>query len=286
MTSLSTRIAIAGFAALIPFASAGTAYAQAGAVDPALQQNVTADERHSPAGEAATLTAGHADIGPIITGEGMGQTMRLKVRDDHVQPPVWRELSDVTVTVPDQAAIMLPDAREYQFTGGEPGQPVWVLPQTEAADVPWLGWNTQHPGLIATGAQGVTLSLTEVTGPGQFSLFLQNGGFEAPQVLWNSAEDMPQELWVDMNTHTHANWVFSAPGTYELTVTATATSPDGSTFTHSAPLRFEVGSQEAREKYTPASSPTWGYALVAVVVLAVLIAVAFVVRNRRAGGEG
>lgn len=280
MITRTTRIV----AALLPYGA--FAHAQDGAVDPALQQHVDTNEDHAPAGQAATLTAGHADIGPTLTGDGASRTMSLKVRDDHAQPPVWRELSDVTVAVPDHAAITLPDDRAYDFTGGEAGTPVWVLPQTEATDIPWLGWNTQHPGLIESGAQGVTLSLTNVEGPGRFSLFLQNGGFEAPQVLWNSAEHLPQDLWVDMNTHTHANWVFSAPGTYELTVTATATGADGSTYTASAPLRFEVGSEHARAEYSPASSNTWLYVLVAVVVLALLIGVAVVVRRRRTtGGE-
>ncbi|PFG27260.1 choice-of-anchor M domain-containing protein [Corynebacterium renale] len=284
MTTRATRIAtVSLIAALIPSALIAPAH---GHVDPALQQHVDANERHAPAGESATLTAGHADIGPTITDDGGARTMSLKVRDDHAQPPVWRELSDVTVNVPDHAAITLPDDRAYDFTGGEAGKPVWVLPQTEATDVPWLGWNTQHPGLIESGAQGVTLSLTQVEGPGQFSLFLQNGGFEAPQVLWNSAENLPQDLWVDMNTHTHANWVFSAPGTYELTVTATATGADGTEYSATAPLRFEVGSEQARAEYTPASSTTWLYIVAAAVIIAVLVGAAVAVRRRRsAGGE-
>ena len=56
------------------------------------------------------------------------------------------------------------------------------------------------------------MTLTGVQGPGSLIVYLQSGDFAEPEVLWDSAEPNPQPVWVDVNTHTHANWVFSKPG--------------------------------------------------------------------------
>ncbi|WP_448852956.1 choice-of-anchor M domain-containing protein [Corynebacterium frankenforstense] len=208
-----------------------------GAEDPALEQTVDADESVAPAGTPAELTAGHADIGPVLTDDGV----ELMVRDDHAEPPVWRHLDDVVVRVPDAAQQTLPEEGDLSFTGAEPGQDVWVVPQTELAGVPWLGWNTQHPGVVDYADRGVTLELAGFDGPGRFSLFLQNGGFEEPQVLWNSAEEGRQGLWVDSNTHTHANWVFTEPGVYHVAVRVLVTGRDGTERADTRALTFAVG---------------------------------------------
>lgn len=60
-------------------------------------------------------------------------------------------------------------------------------------------------------------------------------------MLWSSTKSEPQKLWVEKNTHTHANWVFTAPGEYLLKVTASAELSDGSTVTDTRYLKFAVG---------------------------------------------
>ena len=92
------------------------------------------------------------------------------------------------------------------------------MPQTEQAEVPWLGWNTQAPSLNESVDRGVTMEFLGHTGPGEFSMFLQNGGFEPPQLLWSTAEQKTDGFWVDLGTHTHANWVFTEPGIHQVRV--------------------------------------------------------------------
>ena len=60
-------------------------------------------------------------------------------------------------------------------------------------------------------------------------------------MLWSSTKSEPQKLWVEKNTHTHANWVFTAPGEYLLKVTASAELSDGSTVSDTRYLKFAVG---------------------------------------------
>ena len=118
---------------------------------------------------------------------------------------------------------------------------MYVIPQTETKGVIWPGWNTQDPQLVSKLNRGVNLTLEQVSGPGTFSLYLENGNFSAPQVLWSSTKSEPQKLWVEKNTHTHANWVFTAPGEYLLKVTASAELSDGSTVSDTRYLKFAVG---------------------------------------------
>ena len=59
------------------------------------------------------------------------------------------------------------------------------------------------------------LTLHGVQGPGDVYVFLQEGVAGAPNVLWDSDQAFPQDLWMDVNTHVHANWVFTEPGVYD-----------------------------------------------------------------------
>ncbi|MCZ9309539.1 choice-of-anchor M domain-containing protein [Corynebacterium uberis] len=206
-----------------------------------LDQHVSADESIVPPGTQATLEEGHADMGPAF----VNGTFDLLVRDDSVSPPVHRHAEDLVFKVGEGAQMPLPEASEggkdYQFTGAKPGAQVWVIPQTQVTGVPWLGWNTQAPSLGEQVDTGVDLEFMGHQGPGHFSVFLQAGGFAAPQKVWTSTEDAPQKAWVEMNSHAHANWVFTQPGIHLVAVRATATLRDGTTASTTRVLRFAVG---------------------------------------------
>lgn len=210
--------------------------------DPALKQNVSDKEEHIPAGTKHVFDRGHADLGMRLDGGKLD----VQLRDDAQEKPVWRVLDDVVFDVSDKSKQQLPADGGYEFTGAQPGQEVWVLPQTEVQGVPWLGWNTQSPALIAQASRGVTMEYLGHQGPGQMSMFLQAGGFEKPQELWNSAQPIPQELWVDLNTHTHANWVFTEPGVHQVAMGVRVKMKDGSEKTVTKVLKFAVGVDPAQ----------------------------------------
>ena len=183
------------------------------------------------------FSRGHADLGMRLDGGKLD----VQLRDDAEEKPIWRVLDDVVFDVSDKAKQQLPADGGYEFTGAQSGQEVWVLPQTEVQGVPWLGWNTQSPALIAQASRGVTMEYLGHQGPGQMSMFLQAGGFEQPQELWNSAQPTPQDLWVDLNTHTHANWVFTEPGVHRVAMGVRVKLKDGSEKTTTKVLNFAVG---------------------------------------------
>lgn len=203
--------------------------------DPALEQQI--GEEQDVAIGSAVLSSGHVDIGPIVDGDGW----RLMVHDDTVTPSVWRDPSATVLQVGDAALVQGPDDETYAFLGAEPGEPVHVVSQTQQPDVVWVGWNTQHPRVMDLIDRGVTLTMLGVEGPGQLTVYLQSGNFGAPEVLWSSAEEGDQSIWVDVNTHTHANWVFTEPGVYLVRVQAEAELRDGTAERAVADLRFAVG---------------------------------------------
>lgn len=207
--------------------------------DPNLEQRIDAEQRIVTGRKV--LSAGHVDVGPrFVDG-----TWTLMVHDDAVKAggkeSVWRHADKTVLQVTDDAVLQVPDDPAYAFLPSEPGADVHVVPQTQDPDVVWVGWNTQDPEVMDTIDRGVTMTLTDIQGPGDLVVYLQSGDFAEPKVLWDSTGES-KPVWVDVNTHTHANWVFSAPGVYLVQVKLSADLIDGSTVSDTRELRFAVGS--------------------------------------------
>lgn len=209
-----------------------TAVAQPSSDD--LDQSIDADQ--PVATDRAVLARGHVDLGPrYVDGE-----WTLMVHDDSADPSVWRSLDRSVFQVSDGALLPVPEDPAYSFAG-EPGTRVYVVPQVQNPDVAWIGWNTQDPEVMETIDGGVTLTLTGLDGPGELFVYLQAGNFGDADVLWDSTEDERQDIWVDVNTHTHANWIFTEPGVYLVQVEVAADLVDDRTVSDTATLRFAIG---------------------------------------------
>jgi surface-anchored protein len=154
------------------------------------------------------------------------------------------------VRVNDASILNVPDDPAYDFLGLPAGTPVHVVPQTQKSDVAWMGWNTQEPQFMSAVTGGVTLTLEGVQGPGDVVVYLQNGNFGAPDVLWNTRSAFPQDSWVEINTHTHANWTFSEPGVYLAKLSLSTETLAGEPISTEGVLRFAVGdSTDAQEAF-------------------------------------
>lgn len=195
---------------------------------------------------AAILSSGHVDVGPrFVDGR-----FTLQVYAE----PDWRAPESTVLHVTDAAIEQVPDDPAYAFL---PRGDVFVIPQTQNPDVVWLGWSTQDAVVKERVDRGVTMTLAGVQGPGELSVYLQSGDFGEPQVL----SDDP--IWVDTNTHTHANWVFSQPGVYLVRLKLEAELKDGRAVSDTRELRFAVGSRTspeaavaARWRTTAAAAPS------------------------------
>ena len=219
--------------------------------DPDLAQSVAAHEEWS--NEASEISAGHVDLGPrLIDGQ-----WRAGLRHDAESGAVWRDPNQTVLRVNDAAIMTAPNSADYPFLADVAGKPVYVVPQTQNPSVVWLGWNTQDPAVTATIDRGLTMRVGPVSGPGRAWLFLQSGTFGKPLLLADSGA-APGDVWIDSGTHVHANWAFSAPGTYTATVTFLGTTTAGEAVNASTTLRFAVGdaasASEALAMAAPAAS--------------------------------
>lgn len=219
-----------------PVISAGAEQAP----EPDLDQTIDPDQE--VVADTAELTSGHIDVGPrFIEGAWTLMIHDDAAHDDETASSVWRHPDDAVFRVHDRAVLPVPEGDAYAFLGVEGGGDVHVVPQTQDPEVIWLGWNTQDPEVMDTIDRGVTLSLVGTEGPGHLVVYLQSGAFEEPDVVWDSRDGEIQAAWIPVNTHAHANWVFTEPGTHLVELEVAADLIDGTTVTDRQVLRFAVG---------------------------------------------
>lgn len=204
--------------------------------DPNLAQSVSSDE--AQASGRHVIERGHVDVGPrVVDGE-----WTVMARDDSGDTPVWRDPNEVVLKVGDASKLPAPTDSAYAFMEGKEGQEWYIIPQTENHEVVWLGWNTQDPEVTRLVERGATMSIGPVEGPGRSWMFLQDGTFGEPRLLIDGQKKEAQDVWVDVNTHVHANWVFTEPGVYTAALRFSAKTTDGQNLSASTTLRFAVGS--------------------------------------------
>ena len=163
-----------------------------------------------------TLTSGHVDVLDIDYAAG---ALTLDVLDGTGTTTVERAPADVVFQVPAAAQITVPATAGRSFLGAA-GSTAWVLPQSSTAGLLWAGWNTTDVASGVLQGNTVTVKLTGVSGPGAFSVYTVSGG--TPTRLFDSSDGLPDSRTVARNVHTHANWGFTAAGTYTVTFEVTA----------------------------------------------------------------
>ncbi|MBB5837632.1 TIGR03773 family transporter-associated surface protein [Kribbella italica] len=189
-------------------------------------------------GSQVALTTGHADYAVRIENGRLTSRVKDGTRTGSL---VWREPNQVTVRLGTAAETTAPGGA-FGFLG-KAGAKLWQIPQTQKDGVVWLGWNTEE--LAANQVTGaVDWRLDRVSGPGKVSVF-EFDSFGQPKVVFDSSNGLPDTTKVPLGTHAHGNWAFTAPGTYRVTFTHSATLTNGTKVTDTADLTFEVGTSAA-----------------------------------------
>ncbi|MEV0903148.1 choice-of-anchor M domain-containing protein [Actinoplanes sp. NPDC049802] len=153
-----------------------------------------------------TLTSGHVDVLDVDYTAG---ELTLAVNDQVTE----RNPADVIFQVPAAAKITVPSGGNWSFLGS-PGATAWVLPQGNTSGLLWAGWNTAEVPSGVFQSNSVTFRLNSFTGPGHVSVYTVSAG--TPTRLFDSSNGLPDTRNVTYNAHTHANWGFTAAGTYTL----------------------------------------------------------------------
>lgn len=179
----------------------------------------------APVARALTLTEGHIDAFYVTSD------LTLALKDD------------AGLHAPEDVTLAIPASAYQEETAAILGEGAYFLPQAQDPDLIWPGWDTTESGTP------LSIQFLDVQGPGSVYLFSQGTfGGTAPLLDGDSLEltsgsAIPQ----DHPGHVHANWAFTAPGTYTMTVKAVA--PDGRE-TNTATYRWVVGNAEEAEEET------------------------------------
>lgn len=128
----------------------------------------------------------------------------------------------------------------YAFLGAA-GSSVWTAPQDNPGDgILWPGFSTEGVPMGMVDDEQITLRLEALSGPGTVHIY-QTDAFNVPTRRLSSTGTDYRAWTLATGAHVHANWAFSAAGTYALTFSATG-SVNGSHVTVLQTYTFIVGS--------------------------------------------
>jgi len=182
-------------------------------------------------GQAQTLwTAGHGDLGIHFHGGGLEPHWHLGEDNETVVldgVPQSFGAAGTEYEAPDLVAETglsspRPVGTSWDFLGNSAGDPVYLFPEPEDFSTPYLGIGTE--GLdVADWNGNITLTLSGMTGPGEFSLYISGA---TPTVLMASNDGITSgdSISIAPDSHLHYNWAFSQQGTYTLDFTVEGTS--------------------------------------------------------------
>lgn len=184
------------------------------------------------ASASSIFTGGHGDFavgfheGEFEFGYHLGEDSDTAIVDGMVVNDAEFEAGELIVRVTEQLMVAPgTDANLLNGTGATVGSLIYLISQdADGISGPILGIGTEELEQ-PTGVtwSDVTYTLNSSTGPGLFSLFLNDGGvlnFGISEALAINSFTFPA------GGHEERNWVFTQPGTYELNFTAAATRTD------------------------------------------------------------
>ncbi|MFN0069160.1 MAG: choice-of-anchor M domain-containing protein [Limisphaerales bacterium] len=175
---------------------------------------------------------------------------------EHSPPTVWFDVSA-------GAEAVVPAGAQWGFLGQAAGEPLWILPQVQDPDLPWLGTSTEGTAAGVLQNNDMRLTLTAAAGPGAFSLFTVSA-FGTPNAVMTTSDGLSAADAINTraNRHAHYNWAFTEPGTYLLTFQASGT-PVGAAsplFSDAVTLEFRVVPEPSAPLLLAAGLLAWRWA--------------------------
>lgn len=248
---------------VVPCADGGQATAPGGDdVDPQDPQDPQWDVANGSLTDsgAVILNDGHVDVASLLDGGDL--TTRVKDTTASATP-VWRDPASTVLQLLPDSQTTVPDSTTYRFLGSA-GSRVWQVTETQQQGLLWPGWSTEAIPAAAT-VGGVTWSLTDVSGPGEFALYTSDPtSLGAVDVQFSTRDGITaaDSFMIDKSTHAHGSWAFSAQGLYCLAFTRSATLSSGAGASDSFVLAVAVGEVDVTAVNpagcftTPAGRPT------------------------------
>lgn len=174
----------------------------------------------APSGRSAELiTNGHYDLN-VTFSNNVGWAFNWYNFDNEARIP--SPLIDIAVM---EAARTTVPGNGFSALGASPGDPVWILPQTQTPDITFLGYRMADADpnefFALFGTPIVGLKVTEVRGSGPDRGGFFSGyqtGLGTPTFQYTSADgfDNNDAIAVPLGAHAHYSWAFTKPGEYQV----------------------------------------------------------------------
>lgn len=198
--------------------------------------------RPGPAPKAAP-PAGSSGGSSSASNSGSGNAqctpgLQPQIKDDTTSPAQWRPAQGATFYLSSNAEVNLPSN-----VGTVPQGKAWMIGATQVAGVPWLGANTQHESMHEHLASSVRWDITGFSGPGPMTVYSQGqlGQIVGEEWFRAAGGGYQGSKAIPRNTHVHPNWVFGAPGHYQVNITQSAQLNNGKKVSGNATINFVVG---------------------------------------------
>ena len=150
----------------------------------------------------------HTDIAAYTSVDA---PFRMAVQSDLDAQSLQKDLKQVTRVrlSPSKVVIWVKPGAKVS------GENVWQIPQTQNYSIIWLGWNNQS---LAPKVP-VTWKLNSLKGPGNLTIWTQGNLGAGRNIILSNTDASHKQYLMEANTHTHANWSFTAQGYYTLNIT-------------------------------------------------------------------
>jgi surface-anchored protein len=200
---------------------------------------LTAAMAPAQASHRVVLSEGHVDVLDIGFEDGQ---LGVVVHDETVEPGVERDPNTVLFQVKPEAETTVPaGAPQFAFLG-DPGDPVWILPQEDVPGLLFAGLATEEVDAGVFVNDTLTVRLVNVYGPADVSMFTVDE-LDQVNILADSGNGLPDAFPIAAGTHVHENWAFEAEGNYFLTFVVTGRLASNNHRVSSGPVtvKFHVG---------------------------------------------
>lgn len=211
--------------------------------------------------QATNLTRYHMDFRmryDATAANSLGITLRYDVGTDSFTVSNWQAY----IVGGAGSSNRVPANPNFAFLGSV-GAPIWILPQTQNIDLPYLGISGEEvPGGLFDGP--LDFVLRSVRGPGNFFAWQTSGAGQPPSVKMIATNGVvsPQHARTTpaVGSHEHFNWGFTAPGVYLVTFQASGRRLGDATNIASPPVTWVFHILPLRP-YEQWSSTNWAPAM-------------------------
>ncbi|RKR88358.1 putative ABC transporter-associated repeat protein [Micromonospora pisi] len=199
--------------------------------------------------EPARVAVNGADL---VSVRPDGDALSIQIRDavQQRQGLAGHDPRDVVIDADDGYAAVVPDRADFGFLG-KPGDRVWVVAAADG-DLASLDTTALPRGSLVGDA--VTLRLAAVEGPGIFHAYTVSSLGTPKPVLGSADGSGPKAMSLSVGVRQGGLvWAFDKPGSYKVTLGASARKVDGGEARGEATYRIDV--PDAVPTALPAGTP-------------------------------